>query len=143
MATERTRVYPTALQVGERIARIRTLKGWTQRELARQADYSFQQVSKVEAGELNTPVETLFRLARALDVPLAALFDILTEEVALVEAAQLCAASLPKIEEAHDEIQRALAVLRGTVTPQAAPPEEESDASPFEDADADLYAFAS
>jgi len=44
-------------------------------ELAIRVPCSQQEVSVVERGKINTPVETLARIAFALDVPLHTLFD--------------------------------------------------------------------
>jgi transcriptional regulator with XRE-family HTH domain len=65
--------YVHAVACGACVAQARKARGWSQRELAARAGCSNQQISKVEAGAINTPIETLGRLAQALDVPLSCL----------------------------------------------------------------------
>jgi len=67
--------YARAAEYGERITQVREQKGWSQRELARRTGFSNQQISKVETGAVNTPVETIARIAEALEVPMAALVE--------------------------------------------------------------------
>jgi len=60
--------------IGHRIAHYRKLKGWSQRELARRAGYSFSQVEKIERGVRGVDrYSTLFAFARALEVDVSEL----------------------------------------------------------------------
>ncbi|MGK8466690.1 helix-turn-helix domain-containing protein [Nocardia cyriacigeorgica] len=60
--------------LGERLQSIRKRRGLTQRELAETAGVSFSLVRKVEQGERDdVRIDTLRRLAVALDCPLTAL----------------------------------------------------------------------
>ena len=62
--------YSTAEACGARIRQLRERHHWTTAELASRAGFSQQQVSAVELGHINTPIETLQRFAEALGVAL-------------------------------------------------------------------------
>jgi transcriptional regulator with XRE-family HTH domain len=53
--------------VGERIRKARWLAGWTQRRAAEEADLDFRYYCDLERGAGNPKLETLFRIARALN----------------------------------------------------------------------------
>lgn len=53
---------------------LRVGNGWTQRELARRAGMTQPRLARIEAGEVNFGIDTLDRLAAALQVPVAELF---------------------------------------------------------------------
>jgi putative transcriptional regulator len=61
--------------IGQRIITLRTKKGWTQADLARQADKSPQAIEKLENGKVNPTLYSLLEIAKALDVSLAVLVD--------------------------------------------------------------------
>lgn len=65
------RTLPSA--IGRAIARLRTSKGWSQERLASEAGLGRVTIARLETGarQTGTP-ETLRAIARALDVPLAA-----------------------------------------------------------------------
>jgi len=76
MATQvRKEKYASALQCGERVAHTRKARKMTLKQVAEKTGFSPQQIFLVEKGEINTPVETLARIAEALDVPLVEFFD--------------------------------------------------------------------
>lgn len=79
--------YARAAQCGERIIQARDHRGWSQRELAKRTGFSNQQISKVETGAVNTPIETLARIAEALEVPLSELVGTLNGELSDRETA--------------------------------------------------------
>lgn len=58
----------------QNVRKHRRAKGWSQEDLAHEADLSVATIRKVEQGG-NVRVETLHALARALGVPTSALFD--------------------------------------------------------------------
>lgn len=62
--------YPCAANIGARIRAIRERYEWSTTELAQRTGFSQSQISVVELGRLNTPIETLARIADALHVPL-------------------------------------------------------------------------
>ena len=55
---------------GERLKRLRKRRGLTQEDLAAAVDMSVQGLSKVERGLSSPQLDTLCRIARALDMPL-------------------------------------------------------------------------
>lgn len=57
-----------------RIRHLRITRGWTQEQLAERAGIHYKYLGDVERGVRNPPLFNLTRIARALDVPLAALF---------------------------------------------------------------------
>ena len=65
-----TQRYPTAARIGMRIQVLREQQGLSVRGLAKKAAMPHNNLLKVEAGAWNTPIETLARIARALDVEL-------------------------------------------------------------------------
>jgi transcriptional regulator with XRE-family HTH domain len=116
--------YPTAVWLGRRIQALRTAQGWSVRALAKHAAMPHNNLLKIERGESNIPIETLARVARALGVPLAALFqegpvrlevDVVTQTVAhAVTEAQAAGAALV-------EVTQALARLWGQLCASSSP----------------------
>jgi transcriptional regulator with XRE-family HTH domain len=62
-------------RIGRNIKAIREAKGWSQEELADQAELHRTYVSGVERGIRNPPVTVLDRLAKALKVSIGKLTD--------------------------------------------------------------------
>ena len=53
------------------LKQLREKKGWSQEKLAREADISYQTLIKIERGGIKNPkIETMIKLAKALDVSL-------------------------------------------------------------------------
>lgn len=73
--------YRHACLAGSRVRFFREQQGLSTTELARKAGFAQQQISKVELGKINTPIETLARLAEALEVPLSELVGTVNEEL--------------------------------------------------------------
>jgi len=64
-----------ANSVSKNIRRIRQEKGMSQDRLSKKADLALNTIVKVETGENPNPtVETLKKIAKALDIPVADLF---------------------------------------------------------------------
>lgn len=59
---------PNARRVGEQLKRLREAQGLTMAALADKVGFTQQQISKVELGEVNTPIETLVKIAEGLGV---------------------------------------------------------------------------
>lgn len=57
-----------AVDIAERLSDVRRRRGWTQQQLARAAKLSVSTISKAEQGNLPLSMETVHRLARALQV---------------------------------------------------------------------------
>ena len=53
---------------GQHLRDVRKSKNITQEVLAHKADIAFSSVARIEAGQLNTTISTIVRLAKALDV---------------------------------------------------------------------------
>lgn len=71
-------------RTSDKIKKIRLEKGFTQKQLAEKCGMYESQIRKYEAGKANPKIETLQRIANALDVPLSALkndLDLLCESV--------------------------------------------------------------
>lgn len=66
---------PVDVHVGRRIRTRRLVRGWTQDELAKSVDLSFQQVQKYERGSNRVSAGRLYELSKALDVPIQYFFD--------------------------------------------------------------------
>ena len=60
---------------GQRIRRLREAKGWSQERLAAEARLHVTYLSEVEHGKRNISLDNIAKLAGALDVPLATLFE--------------------------------------------------------------------
>lgn len=69
----RVKRYAHAAQCGVRVLALRKACGLTQEGLGQRAGFSSQLIGFVEKGEINTPIETLGRIAAALGVPLQVL----------------------------------------------------------------------
>lgn len=64
-----------AKQVGEKVRYYRNLKGLTQEQLAEAVDTYGSYIGRLERGEQNVQLETLQRIADALQISIYALFD--------------------------------------------------------------------
>lgn len=66
---------PLLRGLGSKVKQIRDSKGWTQETLAAKAGLDRSYVAGIEAGLRNPSTKALAKLARALNVTLAALFQ--------------------------------------------------------------------
>lgn len=57
-------------KVGRQLRAFREQQGLTLQEVAQKAGFTKGSLSKIEHGKVNLPLDTLARLARALEVPL-------------------------------------------------------------------------
>lgn len=62
--------------LGERIRELRLHRGFSQEELAYEADVPLSQIGRIERGENNPTISTLHVLAEALGVELKELVDV-------------------------------------------------------------------
>jgi len=53
--------------LGRHIAQIRSLKGWTQEQLADKADIHWRTIQKIEGGEQNPSYQILYKIRRAFN----------------------------------------------------------------------------
>lgn len=72
------REQPTALlaAVGGKIREARIRNGWTLKDISTMTGFSHGQLSDIENGRVNLTIETLARLALALQVPMTSLIEI-------------------------------------------------------------------
>jgi transcriptional regulator with XRE-family HTH domain len=65
---------PEAKVVGRRIRQLRDARGWTQQQLADEAEMERAYLAGMEIGARNPSLRNFVKIARALGVPLADLF---------------------------------------------------------------------
>jgi transcriptional regulator with XRE-family HTH domain len=59
---------------GKNVRRLRKEKGFTMEALSYEAEMEIRQLGRIENGEINTTISTVYILATALDVDIADLF---------------------------------------------------------------------
>lgn len=62
--------------VGQRIRSLRLAKELSQEELANEADIPLSQIGRIERGETNPTISSIYVIAEALDIDLKTLLDI-------------------------------------------------------------------
>jgi transcriptional regulator with XRE-family HTH domain len=60
---------------GHRLFRLRTESGLSQEQLAHKADVPVNQVGRIERGEINTTISTVYAISQALKISPKDLFD--------------------------------------------------------------------
>lgn len=63
-------------KVAERIKELRLKRGITQQELAGMLDYEKSNMSRLESGKVNIKLNTIYKLAQALDITMSELLDV-------------------------------------------------------------------
>jgi putative transcriptional regulator len=58
-----------------RVAELRTERGWTQAELAQRIGVSRQSINAIETGKFDPSLPVAFRLARLFTLPIEDIFD--------------------------------------------------------------------
>lgn len=61
--------------LGQRVVELRTKKGWSQADLARELGKDRQAVEKLENGKVNPTLYSLVEIAKVLDVKLSLLLE--------------------------------------------------------------------
>ena len=64
-----------ARELGERLRAYRTQRGWSQEELAERSDLHTTYIGQLERGEKNATIESISKVAAALDISLSKLFE--------------------------------------------------------------------
>lgn len=64
------------IELGEKIAELRKKKGWTQDELAKKLNIQRSSLTRIELGNVNSTINMLRKIAKALEVKTSALIDI-------------------------------------------------------------------
>jgi putative transcriptional regulator len=62
--------------IGQRVVELRTKKGWSQADLARETGKDRQAIEKLENGKVNPTLYSLLEIAKAMNVSLSVLVDI-------------------------------------------------------------------
>lgn len=68
------------IHVGRKLKQARTLRRFSQTDVARRLNLSFQQIQKYEIGSNRVAASRLFELSKILDVPTSYFFEGLVEE---------------------------------------------------------------
>ena len=63
------------LALGKHLRSIRESKGISQAQLSYTADVSFNQIGRIERGEVNVTASTLFAISKALEISLTEVFN--------------------------------------------------------------------
>ena len=64
-----------ARELGERLRAYRTQRGWSQEEMVERADLHTTYIGQLERGEKNATIESISKVAAALDISLSKLFE--------------------------------------------------------------------
>ncbi len=71
-------------QLGLKIRQIRTLKGWTLKQMAEMSTLNINTLSLIEKGKTSPSIYTLHRMADALEIPIKEFFEPLAESKPVV-----------------------------------------------------------
>ncbi|MEK4120603.1 helix-turn-helix transcriptional regulator [Paenibacillus sp. FSL W8-0919] len=98
--------------IGSNVRKRRKLKGMTQEQLADLAGMSFSYLGKIERGEYNVKIQTLEKVAKALECSLAALLSdsAAFKDVEMTEPVLEAAAIL--LKESDENQRKAVDILR-------------------------------
>lgn len=61
--------------LGRKVIELRQKKDWSQERLANESDLSINQIGRIERGQINTSVSSLYSICKALDIPLSEIFE--------------------------------------------------------------------
>lgn len=61
--------------LGRQVIKLRNERGWSQEELANRADIPVNQVGRIERGEINTTVSTIYSISKALKIKTSEFYD--------------------------------------------------------------------
>ncbi|EMS78429.1 helix-turn-helix domain-containing protein [Desulfotignum phosphitoxidans] len=88
-------------QLGLRLKELRLAKGFKQEDLE-DYGFSYRYYGKLERGDVNPTLETLFRLSEIFEISLADLFAFMEKEVPLSENGQAVAIKIGQILKQND-----------------------------------------
>ena len=63
------------LKFGVKLRLIRKSKGLSMEKLSALSSFEYSQISRIELGQINTSLDTVFKLAKALNIEAKELFD--------------------------------------------------------------------
>lgn len=66
--------YTLHIKVGKRIQKLRELQGLSQQDLAAKCNFEKSNMSRLEAGRVNSTLSTIEKVAKALNVDVVELF---------------------------------------------------------------------
>ena len=66
--------YTLHIQVGKRIQKLRELQGLSQQDLAAKCNFEKSNMSRLEAGRVNSTLSTIEKVAKALNVEVGEIF---------------------------------------------------------------------
>lgn len=98
------------LLLGRRIRSLRSIKGWTQEELGRQADLSYKFIGEIERGQQNPSLDTIVKIAAAMKVELLELFRFEQETVDKIAIENRIGRIMKTLPD--EDMRRLLMVLR-------------------------------
>ncbi|UEG51230.1 helix-turn-helix domain-containing protein [Ferruginibacter lapsinanis] len=61
-------------RLGSKIKALRSKKNMTQNELAIECDFEKASMSRIESGQTNPTIRTLYKISKALDIPITEFF---------------------------------------------------------------------
>ena len=67
--------------LGTTIRNLRIRKGWTMEKTAFESEMEYIQISRIELGKINTTVNQVYKLAKALDIEMTEFFAGINEEI--------------------------------------------------------------
>jgi len=109
--------------VGERIRNRRKERGWSQEKLGEKADLHHTYVGAVERGEKNASIDTLDKIADALDIEMVDLFT-LTKGKMNVDKLRACI--IEEVKESSPATLKLIAALIQTTRSEKAPASKRS-----------------
>ncbi len=62
-------------KIGQKIVSLRTAQNWSQADLARACSKDRQSIERLENGKVNPSIYYLQEIAKALEIPLAKIFE--------------------------------------------------------------------
>jgi transcriptional regulator with XRE-family HTH domain len=113
---------PVDVHVGKQLRYLRISRRMSQERIGAMVDLTFQQIQKYEKGTNRVSASVLYRLARALEVPVSTFFEGLAEDPALVsedgapliESLLATASELKQLED--EDVRTAVANLIRALT---------------------------
>lgn len=63
------------IMFGNQLRLVRQSKGLSMEKLAELSNFEYSQISRIELGQINTSLDTVFKLAKALDINVSELFN--------------------------------------------------------------------
>lgn len=91
--------------IGDNVRALRKAQGWTQEQLGEQAEMSYKALGEIERGEVSPSLNSLLKIANALQIQISELF--LNDEVLV-----LTKGGVTEVNVAVDTLNRVLSSAR-------------------------------